>query len=372
MTILILVIVLFVFCIVRPLTTYLYDAKDFRKYPNLNFLSGFTSLSYVWEHRRSFRTRRLYDLHQKHAIIRLGPNTLSFADVGAIKDIYGHGSPCLKDNVYALTAGSHSHMLNVVDREDHARKRRMLSNAFATRNLEQWEFKITDKVERLLKQFDQRCTSPLSLDMLVNPDDLTVNFRFWSNLFTVDAIADIALSKKLGLLDLGSDEIAVDGFNGSSQPIKYLESLHRGNRVSSRIIGATEWFHFLRVFSTTLSPYLRSQWEHGRKFGRIVTTLAGQRLQLQEKGNMSSDFLACLIEDKEGNARSLDRGEIDAEISIFRKMYPRKPLCYILTISLSGCRIRHDGNCFDKCHVLPHQEPPIIEEAKRGGSRRSI
>jgi benzoate 4-monooxygenase len=231
--------------------------------------------------------------------------------------------------VYALTAGSHSHLLNVVDREDHARKRRMLSNAFATRNLEQWEFKITDKVERLLKQFDQRCISPLSPDMLVNPDDLTVNFRFWSNLFTVDAIADIALSKRLGLLDLGSDDVAVDGFNGSSQSIKYLESLHRGNRVSSRIIGATEWFQFLRVLSTTLSPYLRAQWEHGRKFGRIVSTLAGQRLQLQEKGNTSSDFLACLIEDKKGNARSLDRGEIDAETSIFRKTYHRKPLFII-------------------------------------------
>ncbi|KAJ5527795.1 benzoate 4-monooxygenase cytochrome P450 [Penicillium frequentans] len=366
MTILILVIVLFVFCIVRPLTTYLYDAKDFRKYPNLNFLSGFTSLSYVWEHRRSFRTRRLYDLHQKHAIIRLGPNTLSFADVGAIKDIYGHGSPCLKDNVYALTAGSHSHLLNVVDREDHARKRRMLSNAFATRNLEQWEFKITDKVERLLKQFDQRCTSPLSLDMLVNPDDLTVNFRFWSNLFTVDAIADIALSKKLGLLDLGSDEIAVDGFNGSSQPIKYLESLHRGNRVSSRIIGATEWFHFLRVFSTMLSPYLRSQWEHGRKFGRIVTTLAGQRLQLQEKGNMSSDFLACLIEDKEGNARSLDRGEIDAETSIFldagsdtTAMALTNVMYYLIKSPQSLKKLREEvaGALFEK-DVAPYSKTP--------------
>ncbi|KAJ6007201.1 benzoate 4-monooxygenase cytochrome P450 [Penicillium canescens] len=317
MAILIVVLVLLVFCIARPLASYLYDAKNFWKYPNLNFLSGFTSLSYVWEHRRSFRTRRLYDLHQKHPIIRLGPNALSFADVRAIKDIYGHGTPCLKDDVYALTAGSHSHLLNVVDREDHARKRRMLSNAFATRNLEQWEFKITDKVERLLKQLDQRCTSPLSPDMLVNPDDLTVKFRFWSNLFTVDAIADIALSKRLGLLDLGSDDVAVDGFNGYSQSIKYLESLHRGNRVSSRIIGAKEWFQFLRVLSTTLSPYLRSQWEHGRKFGRIVSALAGQRLQLQEKGNTPSDFLACLIEDKKGNARSLDRGEIDAEASIF-------------------------------------------------------
>jgi len=45
-------------------------------------------------------------------------------------------------------------MLNVVDRDKHARKRRMLSNAFATRNLEQWEFKIIDELERLHTQID--------------------------------------------------------------------------------------------------------------------------------------------------------------------------------------------------------------------------
>jgi benzoate 4-monooxygenase len=317
-----LVLIALILWIARPIAIYFYDAKGFRKYPKLNFLSGITSLAYVWEHRRSFRTRRLYDLHRKHAVIRMGPNTLSFVDVRAIKDIYGHGTPCRKDDVYAMTAGSHSHMLNVVDRDDHARKRRMLSNAFAVRNLEQWEFKIIDKVERLVKQFDQRCTLPLSSDK-VTPDDLSVNFRFWSNLFTVDAIADIALSKKLGLLDSGSDEVSIDG---TSQPVRCLESLHRGNRFSSHIIGATEWFHTLRAISTTISPYLKSQLEHAHKFGRIVSTLAGERLQLQENSDGSDDFLTCLIKDKKGNSRNLDRGEINAETSILCKSYQRNTL----------------------------------------------
>lgn len=312
MIILLLLLVLALYA-AKPLAIYFYDAKGFRKYPKLNFLSGITSLSYVWEHRQSFRTKRLYGLHQKYPVIRLGPSTLSFADVRAIKDIYGHGSPCRKDDVYALTAGSHSHMLNVVDREDHARKRRMLSNAFATRNLEQWEFKIIDKVERLLIQFDRRCTSPYFSEARIAPEDLTVDFRFWSNLFTIDAIADIALGNKLGLLDSGSDEVLVDG---PSQSVNYIASLHRGNRFSSRIIGATDWFHVLRYVSTAVSPYLRSQWKHAQKFGEIVSTLAGRRLKLQERSDISNDFLECLIEDKKGNARDLDRGEIDAETSI--------------------------------------------------------
>jgi benzoate 4-monooxygenase len=39
-----------------------------------------------------------------------------------------------------------------VDRGDHNRKRRMLSHAFATRNLERWEFKIADKIGKLITQ----------------------------------------------------------------------------------------------------------------------------------------------------------------------------------------------------------------------------
>ncbi|KAK9857733.1 hypothetical protein MYU51_019929 [Penicillium brevicompactum] len=346
MTTLLLLLVLALYA-AKPLAIYFYDAKGFRKYHNLNFLSGITSLSYVWEHRRSFRTRRLYDLHQKHAVIRLGPRALSFADVRAIKDIYGHGTPCRKDDVYALTAGSHSHMLNVVDRDDHARKRRMLSNAFATRNLEQWEFKIVDKVERLLMQFDRRCTSPSLTSSHIDSEDLTVDFRFWSNLFTIDAIADIALSIKLGQLDSASDEVLA---YGSSRPIKYITSLHRGNRFSSRIIGATDWFHVLRYMSTAVSPYLRSQWKHAQRFGEIVRTLASRRLQLQESSGISSDLLACLIEDKKGNARDLDRGEIDAETSIFLDAGSDTTAIALTNV----------------LYYLPHQEPAIFANAQDG------
>ncbi|KAL2820864.1 cytochrome P450 [Aspergillus cavernicola] len=221
---------------------------------------------------------QLHALHKTYPILRLAPYTLSFADIRTIKDIYGHGSPCPKDDVDALTAGGgHPHMLNVVNREEHARKRRMLSNAFAARNLQ----------------------------------------LFWSNLFTVDAIADIALSKRLGFLDSGSNDIIMDG-----QVINFLDSLHRGNRVSSRIIGAGGWFYFLRGLSMMFSPYLRSQWGHGGKFGGVVRMLAGERLeeQLQEQETQEtkkrSDFFPCLIDDRNGDPRGLERVEIDAETSI--------------------------------------------------------
>lgn len=69
----------------------------------------------------------------------------------------------------------------------------MLSNEIACQNLGQWEFKIADKVEKIVVQFDQLCTSPLSMGAPVSHDDLTVDFRWWSNLFPFDVIADSAL-----------------------------------------------------------------------------------------------------------------------------------------------------------------------------------
>ena len=130
-------IVVFLCFALRPLLLYFYDSKKLRKYPNQNFLSGVTNLASIRERQRKFRTRELYLQHQKHPIIRVAPNMLSFRDVKAIKDIYGFGSPCQKHEMYKLQNGEgHMNILNVIDREDHNRKRRMLSHAFSTKNLE--------------------------------------------------------------------------------------------------------------------------------------------------------------------------------------------------------------------------------------------
>ncbi|PYI01030.1 benzoate 4-monooxygenase cytochrome P450 [Aspergillus sclerotiicarbonarius CBS 121057] len=297
---------------VAPFAVYFYDAKRLRQYPNQNVLSGLTSLAYVYERRNPFRTRELRIQHEKHPILRTGPSVLSFGSVGAIKDIYGHGSPCLKDDVYRMITGNHPHVLNVIDKDDHSRKRRMLSNAFATRNLEQWEFKITDKVKKMITQFDQRCTDPLSEGSKISPDDLTVNFRLWSNLFTFDAIADIAFSECLGLLESGTDLVQTSLSNGVKS-LSLIQSLHCGGRTVSRFVGATDWFHCLKALATIISPTFRA---HADDFGNIVSTLVDKRLEKHQMDNKLSDFLGCLIEDKTGKTRSLDRGEIEAEATI--------------------------------------------------------
>ncbi|KAF7591642.1 hypothetical protein BBP40_001281 [Aspergillus hancockii] len=122
----------------------------------------------------------------------------------------------------------------------------------------------------------------------------------------------MALSEKLNLLDSGTDLVTVEGVEG----IKYIECLHCGVRITSFFVGATDWFYFLRTKSVSLFPHLRLQWVHGQNFGKIVSTLAGIRLERHQCGHQLSDFLACLIEDKSGNARCISRMEIEAETNI--------------------------------------------------------
>src|SRR6478735_8211835 len=123
--------------------------------------SGMSNLPFMILAHGGARSTHLAKLHKTKPIIRTGPNSLSFAGGQAIKDIYGHGTPCTKDKSYIVGAGTHFNLADVVDKHDHARKRKVLSSAYALKNLEGWEYKVADKVQRMMDHFDKVCTAPL-------------------------------------------------------------------------------------------------------------------------------------------------------------------------------------------------------------------
>lgn len=94
------------------LARYFYDAKRLRRFHNFSKLSGITNLPWIWA---SIRLRRFKDLHEAHqdaAIVRVGPNALSFNDSRAAAAIYDHGSPATKAPYYDSGAG---HYRNLAD-----------------------------------------------------------------------------------------------------------------------------------------------------------------------------------------------------------------------------------------------------------------
>lgn len=299
--------------LLEPFITYFWDAKKLRRFPNATFLSGISDFGYIIQRYRKFRSKEIHQTHLRHPVVRVGPNTISFSTPDAIKAIYGHNTSCVKGGTYVTAAGAHPSLLDVVDKEDHARKRRILSHAFATRNLEQWEFKVTDKVQKLIAQFDRICRE--------NENTGTVDFRKWSNLFTIEAITDIALSHHLGCLSQGHDSVSIITEDGRTKTVNYIDCLHSGRRATSMLIWSTKWFSSLRFVLKRLPGFFQTQWQKGQGFDEMVQYLVRCRLQRYKNGEELEDFVGCLFQDKHGEERNLEIGEIEAEVATLCKCF---------------------------------------------------
>lgn len=307
---------LVIYFVLIPIVNYFNDSKGLRKFPNFSFWSGISDLSFIWEAHRGFRSKTLLQAHQKHRVVRIGPNSLSYGDPRAIKDIYGHGTKCIKDRFYSVLSGTHCHLADVVDRSEHARKRKVLSSAYAVKNLEEWEYKVADMTNRLIRAFDARCTAPIAHGQRPKKEDLYVDYRMWSNLFTIAAIANIGLSEDIHFLEQGNDLIVSERMDGASQRVHFRECLYSTAWAQSNLIWAYDWYKTLVRISKMISPTYRQKWRLNKYWDGIVYNRATTRLKRHQDGEKLDDFFSVLMEDKSGNPNNLEWGEIVAEISI--------------------------------------------------------
>ena len=303
--------------IIIPVIYYFHDPKGLRKHPNLHPLSGISNFPFLYYAHQGFRSKVLLEAHKNSPVVRIGPNSLSYGDLGAIKDIYGHNTKCTKDLMYSELAGTHFHLADVIDKPEHARKRKVLSSAYAIKNLEGWEHKVADMTSRMIKAFDARCTTPLpATQTRPFPEDLNIDYRMWSNLFTVQAIANIGLSEDLKFLDQGSDLITAERMDGTLHQVNFRQCLHATARAQSQLVWAYDWYQTLVKVSKLVSPWYREMWRLNEDWNDIVYHRATQRLKRYQNGEKLDDFFTALMEDKNGTPNNLEWGEIVAEISI--------------------------------------------------------
>ncbi|KAI0478191.1 cytochrome P450 [Xylaria cf. heliscus] len=303
------------YLLILPIIRYLIDAKGLRKYPNYSWLSPFTDFNYCYLSAQGFRSRDLYLAHKRtrQPILRIGPNSLSFCDSRAIRDIYGHSTPCTKDVKEDVLAGSHRNLFDVVDKPEHARKRKLLSAAFALKNLERWEHKVAHTTERLVKAFDRICTAPLD-GQKFDPADLTVDFCKWINLWTIEAINLIALSADMDLLDKGSDEVVAERRDGTLYRARYRFSLEQLVIVMSTFCWEYNLFPWVEWLVRVIPNPWKTLSHNGKAFGDIVYRLAAERLRRYHAGEKLDDFFQSLIENKTGDPNNLEWGEIVSEV----------------------------------------------------------
>lgn len=228
--------------------------------------------------------------------------------------------------MYVLQSGTHFHLADVVDKGEHARNRKVLSSAYAIKNLEDWEYKVADEVERLVRQFDSRCTAPLQPGHLPHEKDLTVDYRKWTNLFTMDAIVDIALSERLGRLDRGDDIVPSEATDGTITLVSYRGALHSQLTAQSHLVWAYDWYSVLHRLARLLSREYRKLITVGALFDGIVLHQVRNRMRRYEKNEKLEDFFQALMETKDGIPQMLPLGEINAECSIMRNRPISSPL----------------------------------------------
>ncbi|CEL05049.1 hypothetical protein ASPCAL06171 [Aspergillus calidoustus] len=305
-----------IICLILPVFNYFRDPKGLRKYRNLSLLSGISDLPYVYLNSFGFRSKAITEAHRKlnSSILRIGPNNLSFGDVKAIRDIYGHSTPCLKDLKYAITGGPHPNIFDVVDKPKHSEKRKRLSAAFAIKNLVDWEFKVADTTARLLSAFDKRCTEPLPVNCTTPVEnDLTIDFNHWINLFTVEAINVIALSSRLGLLEQGDDLVTAQRMDGTTYKAHYRRAQNQSAFATSYFIWDYQNFHLLRQLSRLFPKWRRIHGE-ADPWKDVIYHQTITRLKRYQNGEKLDDFFASLMENKSGEPYNLEFGEILGDV----------------------------------------------------------
>lgn len=313
--------------IIKTLGSYLYDAKGFRKYPTQNIFSGVTDFAYLWEIRKDVRSKRLHEAHEGKPIIRIGPNSLSFGDSKAVKDIYGYTTSCTKGDIYAaVSKGGHSNLIDTVNKAVHSGKRRILANAYAAKNIEKWEPRLAEETLKLLEQFDKRCVKS---GETTEAQEHLYDFKKWIHLLTLDSIAAIGLSSSTNFVETGNDIFVIDS-DGIEKSIRIIDSQYGGLRAACLTIFATEWFHTLKKLTPYASQWYKEAWEHGANWGKFIKEIVRYRIERYRKGEQIDDFITSLLEDRHGVERNLDVGEIEAETSAMSKSRCINPRCRTL------------------------------------------
>ncbi|KAF2183721.1 cytochrome P450 [Zopfia rhizophila CBS 207.26] len=192
----------------------------------------------------------------------------------------------------------------------------MMSAAFAIKNLERWEYKVANLTRRLVVAFDKLCTSPLSKEQVrADPADLTLDFNKWINLWTIEAINNIALSSTLGLLEQGSDAVTAEKPDGTLYKARYWQAQNQTSYAQATFVWDYDNFHLLSWLSN-LVPNWRSVWKEAEPWNDVVLHQAAERLRKYQAGEKLDDFFTCLMEDKSGSPNNLEWGEIVSEISV--------------------------------------------------------
>lgn len=93
--------------------------------------------------------------------VRIAPNHVSIAEPDALGIVYAHGNGALKSGFYDAFVSIRRGVFNTRDRNEHARKRKIVSHIFSQKSVVEFEPHIRIYVNTFIKQWDRLCESAL-------------------------------------------------------------------------------------------------------------------------------------------------------------------------------------------------------------------
>ncbi|KAL8968675.1 MAG: hypothetical protein Q9183_002353 [Haloplaca sp. 2 TL-2023] len=246
---------------------YFTDKYQLRRFPTVS-VSGFTPL---WLMYHSWRAKRFAAVDQAHKdigpVVRIAPRHVSFSDPAAYKDIYGHGSPILKDDFYAHIAAGNPSMAQTTSKAEHARKRKNLAHVFSAKEITAMEPRVMQIVKKLCRNLKAKSEGKMIAPTDEYPVDNGIfNLRPWLNMFSYDAITAMFWSNPYGFLDKGNDICPAQTESGAIKQVHAMDTFHSAagfNVLFAHLPAA--WY----TLGRTLLKYV-----HGQQAGELFVSMA--------------------------------------------------------------------------------------------------
>ncbi|KAI1428035.1 isotrichodermin C-15 hydroxylase [Xylaria sp. FL1777] len=169
-----------------------------RKFPG-PLLQGASTLPWAIQHTAGLQAFNTQKLHDKYGpVVRIGPNHLSFTDVKAWKDIYGHrigtganAGELTKSDLFVNSIPGLPTNIITADREEHSRFRRALSNGFSDASMREQEPEIIKYVDILIKRLHEVC----------DQGNKKLNLEAWFNWTTFDVVGSLVFGQSFQCLE---------------------------------------------------------------------------------------------------------------------------------------------------------------------------
>lgn len=160
------------------------------KYPG-PFLGRITPLYDLYHAYIGDKHLLLYHLHRKYGrVVRFTPNTISINDPTALKVIYGHNANAQKSEFYRCfrAAPTAISTLLATEKAHHARKRRVMGQAFSDQALRGLEQYVLAHVENLVDKLRAQVKKPEGKKQMWSK---SLDMQNWCNWLVFDIMGDL-------------------------------------------------------------------------------------------------------------------------------------------------------------------------------------